>query len=235
MRKIAERLSIITLICCILSGCIIARVDIFGAGNSSIVFSKSREPTKKIALTFDDGPHPRYTERILDILDRYDIKATFFVIGVNIQNYPEPFAKVVAAGHEIGNHSFSHSVCGSREYTDIVAEMQKCDSLIFDITGKKPSLYRPPCGIYDVEVVSAAKKAGHSVVLWSVDTLDWKNTPPEEIKKNVLDSVKGGEIILMHDYTSGKNTTCEALELMIPELLSEGYEFVTVSELIKQS
>ena len=210
-------------------------MNIFGAGNSSIVFSKSREPTKKIALTFDDGPHPRYTERILGILEQYDIKATFFVIGVNIQNYPEPFAKVVAAGHEIGNHSFSHSVCGSRDYTEIVTEMQKCDSLIFDITGKKPSLYRPPCGIYDLEVENAAKSADHSIVLWSVDTLDWKNTPSEEIKVNVLENVKGGDIILMHDYTSGKNTTCKALELMIPELLAKGYEFVTVSELIKQS
>lgn len=235
MQRIAKRLQILTLIFCILFGCLFTRVNIFGAGNSSIVFSKSREPTKKIALTFDDGPHPRYTERILEILERYDIKATFFVIGVNIQNYPEPFAKIVAAGHEIGNHSFSHGVCGSRDYTEIVAEMQKCDSLVFDITGKKPNLYRPPCGIYDGEIVDAAKKAGHSIVLWSVDTLDWKNTPPKEIKENVLEKVKGGDIILMHDYTSGKNTTCDALELMIPELLASGYEFVTVSELIKQS
>ena len=90
-------------------------------------------------------------------------------------------------------------------------------------------------GIYDGEIVDAAKKAGHSIVLWSVDTLDWKNTPPKEIKENVLENVKGGDIILMHDYTSGRNTTCEALELMIPELLASGYEFVTVSELIKQS
>jgi peptidoglycan/xylan/chitin deacetylase (PgdA/CDA1 family) len=213
----------------------VARVKVFGEGNSSIVFSRSREPTKKIALTFDDGPHPRYTERILEILDRYDIKATFFVIGVNIQNYPEPFAKVVAAGHEIGNHSFSHGVCGIREYADIAEEMQKCDSLIYDITGKKPSLYRPPCGIYDLDVVNTAKKEGHSIILWSVDTLDWKNTPSEDIKRNVSQNVKGGDIILMHDYTSGRNTTCDALELMIPELLSAGYEFVTVSELIKQS
>ena len=121
----------IALICVMICLGVLGRESVtFAKGNSSIVFSKSREPTKKIALTFDDGPHPRYTERILEILERYDIKATFFVIGVNIQNYPEPFAKIVAAGHEIGNHSFSHGVCGSRDYTEIVAEMQKCDSLV---------------------------------------------------------------------------------------------------------
>ena len=235
MRKTCKRLRIFALVFCIIFGCVATRVDIFGAGNSDIVFLKSRKPTKKIALTFDDGPHPRYTERILDILERYDIKATFFVIGVNIQNYPEPFKKIVAAGHEIGNHSYSHSVCGAKENSDIIFDMQKCDALVKEITGSKPTLYRPPCGIYDAKIVNAAREEGYSVILWSVDTLDWKNTPPEEISGNVLESVKGGDIILMHDYTSGKNTTCEALELMIPRLLEKGYEFVTVSELIKQS
>ena len=210
-------------------------LKIFGAGNSSIVFYKSREPTKKIALTFDDGPHPRYTERILEILDRYDIKATFFAIGVNIQNYPEPLQKISAAGHEIGNHSYSHAVYDSDTNVDIRAEMQKCDSLIYEHTGQKPRLYRPPCGIYDESVMEAADEKGYSIVLWSVDTLDWKNTPPSDIANKVESSIDDGDIILMHDYTSGKNTTCDALELIIPMLLQKGYQFVTVSELIGRS
>lgn len=210
-------------------------MDIFGAGNSDIVFYKSRKPTKKIALTFDDGPHPRYTERILNILDKYNIKATFFVIGVNIQNYPEPLKKIAAAGHEIGNHSYSHAICKSGTASDVSLEMQKCDSLIEDITGKKTSLYRPPCGKYDDIVLWAAEERGYSIILWSVDTLDWKNTPPEKISDAVLREIDGGEIILMHDYTSGENTTCDALELMLPRLIEQGYEFVCVSELIGQS
>ena len=126
MQRIAKRLQTLTLIFCILFGCLFTRVNIFGAGNSSIVFSKSREPTKKIALTFDDGPHPRYTERILEILERYDIKATFFVIGVNIQNYPEPFAKIVAAGHEIGNHTYDHRSLYNMNDDEIKEQVRSC-------------------------------------------------------------------------------------------------------------
>lgn len=232
MKSLAKGLSLVTLACCIVFSCCVARIDIFGEGNSDIVFYKSRKPTKKIALTFDDGPHPRYTEKILEILERYNIKATFFVIGVNIRNYPEPLRKIAAAGHDIGNHSYSHTVDKNMSKSDILAEMQKCDSLIYDITGQKTKLYRPPCGFYGDEVVSAAKERGYTIVLWSVDTLDWKNTPPSEIVGNVIPNTNGGEIILMHDYTSGKNTTCEALELIIPMLLQKGYEFVKISELI---
>lgn len=232
MKNALKRSGALTLAICTLLFFFGARTDIYGAGNSDIVFYKSREPTKKIALTFDDGPHPRYTERILQILERYDVKATFFAIGVNIQNYPEPLRKIAAAGHEIGNHSYSHAVDKSMSESDILEEMQKCDSLIYDITGQKPSAYRPPCGIYGESLLSAAEKRGYSVILWSVDTLDWKNTPPKQIASGVLRDIDGGEIILMHDYTSGKNTTCEALELIIPMLLEKGYQFVKISELV---
>ena len=235
MKLQAKRGVLLTLAICIMFTLGATRLDIFGAGNSNIVFYKSRKPTKKIALSFDDGPHPRYTERILEILDQYSIKATFFAIGVNIQNYPEPLRKVAAAGHEIGNHSFSHSVCNPNKVYNLAEEMQKCDSLIFETTGQKPKLFRPPCGIYDDKIINAAEELGYSVVLWSVDTLDWKGTEPCEIANTVEREIDGGEIILMHDYTSGKNTTCAALELIIPQLLAKGYEFVKVSELLQES
>ena len=222
------------IICALLCLAILPILPICGEGVVK-VYGGQDNSQMKIALSFDDGPHPKTTDKILDVLAKYGIKATFFVVGENVEYYSAAAIRAVREGHEIGNHSFSHGVCGIREYADIAEEMQKCDSLIYDITGKKPSLYRPPCGIYDLEVVNTAKKEGHSIILWSVDTLDWKNTPPEDIKRNVWQNVKGGDIILMHDYTSGRNTTCDALELMIPELLSAGYEFVTVSELIKQS
>lgn len=213
----------------------LAEVKIFATGNSSIVFSKCRKPTKKIALTFDDGPHPKYTERILKILDKYNVKATFFVIGVNILNYPEPLKKIQAAGHEIGNHSFSHNNKKDLDSEDAIREMQKCEGLIYEMTKQKPKLFRPPRGSCNEYVKKAAVALGYSVVLWSVDTLDWKGTAACDIWQMVSDSTHGGDIILMHDYTSGQNTTCDALEIMIPRLLSQGFEFVTVSELIKQA
>ena len=211
-----------------------ANTEIFAVGNSSIVFSKSREPTKKIALTFDDGPHPRYTERILNILDKYHIKATFFVIGVNIQNYPAPLKKIYESGHEIGNHSFSHDNQNDLNSLNAVAEMKKCQDLIIKETGIAPRLFRPPRGACNSDVIDAAKTLGYSVVLWSIDTLDWKGTPSQIIASAVEKQAHGGDIILMHDYTSLKNTTCDALEIIIPRLLARGYKFVTVSELIEQ-
>ena len=226
--------ALIFLVCMMISaGAIFSESKVFAEGNSSIVFSKSREPTKKIALTFDDGPHPRYTERILKILDKYGVKATFFVIGVNIQNYPEPLKLIRAAGHEIANHSYSHDNSNDLSAENAIGEMKSCEELIYSTVGIRPKLFRPPRGANNADVENAAREMGYSVVLWSVDTLDWKNTPPKDILDTVGRSVHGGDIILMHDYTSGKNTTCDALSLIIPRLLEEGYEFVTVSELIQ--
>lgn len=233
MRNAKRLLTIVALCVCMCA--VGGRIDISGAGNSSIVFSKSREPTKKIALTFDDGPHPKRTERILNILEKYNIKATFFVIGVNIQNYPEPLKKIYAAGHEIGNHSFSHNNEKALNGSNALEEMQKCEDLIYECVGIRPKLFRPPRGACNTYVIDAAKKLNYSIALWSIDTLDWRNTPSKQISENVIKNLRGGDIILMHDYTSGKNTTCDALEYIIPVLLSQGYEFVTVSELIELS
>lgn len=207
--------------------------SVSASGDSSIVFSKSREATKKIALTFDDGPHPRYTERILGILEKYNVKATFFVIGVNIQNYPEPLKKIYEAGHEVGNHTFLHDNGRDLNSENARLEMEKCDNLIYESIGIRPKLFRPPRGACNDDVVDAAQSLGYSIVLWSVDTLDWKGTSSECIAQTVNSRLRGGDIILMHDYTSRKNTTCDALEIIIPQLLSKGYEFVTVSELIE--
>ena len=233
MRAKLKRLLIILVCVASCTGFLCRESRVFATGNSSIVFWKSREPTKKIALTFDDGPHPRYTERILNILEEYGVKATFFVIGVNIQNYPEPLKLISAAGHEIANHSFSHDNSNDLDSSTAISEMKRCEEIIYKTVGVKPTLFRPPRGANNADVESAARQMGYSVVLWSVDTLDWRNTPSDDIVKKVTECVHGGDIILMHDYTSGKNTTCDALSIMIPRLLEAGYEFVTVSELIQ--
>lgn len=206
-------------------------IKVLAAGNSDIIFSKSPKPTKKIALTFDDGPHPYYTEEILNILNEYNVKATFFVIGINIQNYPGPLKKIYENGHEIGNHSFSHK---DLSMGNTLQELKSCEEMIFRTVGIRPRLFRPPRGYCNETIDVAARELEYTQVLWSIDTLDWKHTPPKEISEKVLSRIQGGDIILMHDYTSGKNTTIDALKIILPELLSQGYEFVTVSQLIKQ-
>ena len=200
---------------------------------ASSVFSKGPTTEKKIALTFDDGPHPRYTKKILNILEKYNIKATFFVIGVNIENYPEDLKRISEAGHEIGNHSYDHhSTLGLGE-EQLTKEIELCEKLIYDSVGTKPTLFRPPQGKFNTRLTDITTKKGYSVILWSIDTRDWEHASPNNIAKEVTKNISGGDIILMHDYISGKNTTCDALELIIPMLQEKGYQFVTVSELLK--
>ncbi len=198
------------------------------------VFSKGSAAEKKIALTFDDGPHPRYTKKILSILEKYNIKATFFVIGVNIQNYPQELKKIYESGHEIGNHSYDHHSTLGLNKEELCKEIETCEELIYNSIGTKPTLFRPPQGKFDEMLTQITAKKGYSVILWSIDTRDWEHASPSNIAETVIKNISGGDIILMHDYVSGKNTTCDALEIIIPALQEKGYEFVTVSELLKR-
>lgn len=198
------------------------------------VYCKSTETVKKVALTFDDGPHPRYTEKILDILSEYGVKATFFIIGKNAENYPEAMKKIAETDCEIGNHTYSHARLDRLNRKDAENEIKKCEDIIYSVTGKRPSVLRPPHGFVSENFSDIASSMQYNVVLWSIDTLDWSLTPSDTIYTNVMKDLKGGDIILMHDYVSGGNTTCDALRKIIPRLLSEGYEFVTISELISE-
>ncbi|MBQ8368545.1 MAG: polysaccharide deacetylase family protein [Clostridia bacterium] len=187
---------------------------------------------KQIALTFDDGPHPQQTPEILAILEEYGIRATFFVIGQNAQWYGDCLAMVYEAGHEIGNHSFSHANLTKTGYDGVCQEIEETEHLIGDRVPCRTSLLRPPEGMIGEDVFRAAAERDYTVVCWSVDTRDWAHTPPESIAQNVLSTVEGGDIILFHDYIGGDTPTPTALRMIIPKLLEQGYEFVTVSELI---
>ena len=196
------------------------------------VYCRSSRETKQIALTFDDGPHPRYTEEILNILSEYNVKATFFIIGVNAENYPDDLKKIYESGCEIGNHTYSHARLDNISPEHIKSEIDKCENVIYTVTGKHTSVLRPPHGFVSENFAKVTSTMGYDVVLWSIDTRDWSLTPSNTIYTTVMKNLKGGDIILMHDYVSGGNTTCDALRKIIPELLSQGYEFVTISELI---
>ena len=204
------------------------------ANETRRVYSKNREKIGQVALTFDDGPHPRYTQAILEILKEYHITATFFVIGVNATLYPEALLAISEAGCEIGNHTFTHENLRNASCENISAEISKCESAICDRVNNTSRLFRPPQGACSKMLEDTVSSKGYDIILWSIDTEDWAHTPAEKIASNVLSSLNDGDIILMHDYVAGDSPTCRALEIFIPELISRGYEFVTVSELIEQ-
>ena len=201
-------------------------------GNRAVYSSNSKEK-KKIALTFDDGPHPKNTPKIISILEENDVKATFFVIGVNAKNYPEALKLVSEKGHEIGNHTYSHGIIRGKSLKSIAREVIEAEEEIKGLTGVSTNLLRPPCGLYDDTTVSFAQENGYKIVLWNIDTLDWEHSSVSDIISTVTGGVKGGDIILFHDYISGENNTFEALKQIIPILKNKGYEFVTVSELLQ--
>ncbi len=197
-----------------------------------VIFSGTTACGKKIALTFDDGPHPYKTTEILDILDKYGVKATFFIIGENAEYYPEIVAEEAARGHELANHSYSHAKLSTLTEAGIRAEIERADTAIKNAAGITPALFRPPEGAYSENVVKTARELGKNTILWTVDTLDWAKAPASAIVENVKKSVTSGSIILFHDYTIKDTHTAEALEIIIPYLQAQGYEFVTVSSLV---
>lgn len=211
----------------------LANVPTFSFYNDENIFYCHKNNSQKIALTFDDGPHPRYTRKILDILKKYDVKATFFVIGQNVECYPGIVEQIIAEGHEIGNHTYRHK--HTKILTDEIFEedVSMCDSFIYEKCDYELKLFRPPEGYVDEKVKKTAKDLGYSIILWNIDTKDWAHATPYQIEKNVINNISAGDIILMHDYVSGSNSTLEALERIIPKLLDENYKFVKVSELIK--
>ena len=198
------------------------------------VYSSGEKEDKKIAITFDDGPHPRITPEILKILDKYGVKATFFVIGINAKNYPEALSMVINSGHEIGNHTYSHQVLKNKSKEEIIKEIIETEKEISKSNEFSTTLIRPPCGFYDESLTSLAQENDYKIVLWSIDTHDWAHASVENIVSVITKNVKGGDIILFHDYISGENNTPEALKIIIPRLTKMGYEFVTVSELLQK-
>lgn len=205
-----------------------ARID----GSAARVYhSNPSNGDKRIAFTFDDGPHPSQTKRILDILDAYGVKATFFMIGVNVENYPEAAKEVLRRGHEVGNHTYSHSHLNRLGEVRLSEELEKCEDVLADLCEYRPHLFRPPEGYISDGVLECAEQGDYSLILWSVDTRDWEVKNASRIVETVTSKIKGGDIILMHDYVY-QSKTPEALEILLPKLLALGYQPVTVGELL---
>lgn len=183
---------------------------------------------KYVALTFDDGPDPHVTPRILNVLKEHDVQATFFMLGSQAEKYPAVAKSVAEAGHEIGNHTDHHkdlTKIGREQMTqEVLASRQK----IMDATEEIPIILRPPYGAINRDVETVADDNGTSLVLWSVDSLDWKNKNAAAITSVVQKEIAPGAIILLHDVHS---TTADALPTLLTTLEKEGYRFLTVSQL----
>ena len=186
----------------------------------------------KIALTFDDGPHPRYTEEILDILAMYDVKATFFQVGQNVVDNPTIAKRVREEGHEIGNHTYSHPKLSTLAELALARELEQTADTLQAITGTTPHLFRPPEGVISKQILSLAAQMEYQPVLWSVDTRDWAHTPTDQIVRHVLTTVQDGDIILFHDYVVGESPTPAAIRQLLPILLARGFQPVTITELL---
>ena len=197
---------------------------------------KNTETSQKIvALTFDDGPHEAYTQTILSILEKYRIPATFFIIGENAQRYPDRVRQIHQAGHELGNHTYSHASVNTLSAQKLEEELEKTSQLIQELTGQRPAVFRPPFGAYNDRCIEQICQLGYRPVLWSQDSRDWQLPPAQRIADSMLANLSQGDILLFHDYNRRHSPTPQALEILIPKLLEEGYRFVTVSQLFAQT
>jgi chitin deacetylase len=189
---------------------------------------------KPIALTFDDGPWPTTTSQVLDILKKNNVKATFFMVGQQVEKYPQLVKRVVSEGHAVGNHTWNHQYHFFNE-ADAARELDHTSKLIYKTTGVKTSLFRPPGGILTNGLVSYAHAKKYGIIMWSVDSIDWRyyRSGTQGLIENVLKEVKPGGIVLMHDGGGDRETTVKALPSIISKLKQRGYKLVTVPELLE--
>ncbi|PZD96444.1 polysaccharide deacetylase family protein [Paenibacillus sambharensis] len=219
-----------------------AGTEVPAAGGPSIPAAPSEQRAKqqpvdnnkRMALTFDDGPDAKYTTQVLDVLKEYNIKATFFVVGQQVERYPEVLRRIRDEGHEIGNHSFGHANLRKLSKKGVEREINRGDEAIQGVLGEKPALFRAPYGITPDTLTDVLKKKGKELVGWTIDTRDWAGTPEDEILGTVVDRVQPGGIVLMHSF-GGKNSnldnTIAALPAVIEAVQELGYSWTTVSGL----
>lgn len=189
---------------------------------------------KLVALTFDDGPHKKYTQEILDILQKYNAKATFFVMGGNAKLYPDLIKKEYAAGHEVANHSFTHPNIAHMSDTAIQKELMKCSDTINKIIHVYPIVFRPPFGATSKHANEVINNMGFKVITWSymINDYDVSKMTSDIISSSVIKNTRPGAIIVMHDGNGNREKTVTALAIILKNLSDKGYKFVTVAELL---
>jgi len=202
---------------------------------SGTVFRSGSSQSNKIALTFDDGPTEVTCDQVLDILRQYNVRGTFFLLGENISKYPDVVARIAREGHVVAGHSWSHVQLEKASQKRIRYEILGTQNAIYQITGKRPALVRPPYGSINRQGLEYLKNNGYTMVNWSVDSLDWKYPfDPDNVLINTMKDLRGGSIILFHTLP-GKERS-KIIDSVLPELIrslqAQGYQFVTVDQLL---
>lgn len=185
---------------------------------------------KQVALTFDDGPHPAYTPQILRILKQYHAKATFFVVGEQAERNPELVKAEIAAGDNVGNHTYDHVSLVKIPDDYVGTEIKACGEVLKQITGRAPHLFRPPGGVYNEQVEQQAQSLGYTTVLWTNDPGDYASPGEDVILQRTFSKINNGSIILLHD---GIQQTIDVLPTILQYLKDHGYQTVTVDEMLR--
>ncbi|PSJ30344.1 polysaccharide deacetylase [Streptosporangium nondiastaticum] len=197
-------------------------------------FSHGDRERREVALTFDDGPLPPYTGRILDVLERYGVPATFFCVGINAGGFAEDLARMREHGHAIGNHTWSHPFLPELSRPQLAEQIDRTAEAIAEASGGgRPRLFRPPYGSRTPEVMGWLKESGTTTVLWDVAPDDWALRQADAIARDVLADVRPGSVILLHDGGGDRSPTVDSLPLIIEGLLERGFDFVRVDDMIE--
>lgn len=201
-------------------------------------FTSLPRGSKKIALTFDDGPNDPYTMQLLEVLAKHGAQATFFLMGKYVAQRPEIAREVVKAGHTVGNHTFTHPLLIFKSAAEIKAQLQDCESALQNAVGEHSNLFRPPFGGRRPAVLHIARDLGLDPVMWSVTGYDWDAPSAESIEKKITKRIRGGDVILLHDgghlaFGADRSRTVTATDRIVARYKAEGYEFVTIPQMMK--
>jgi peptidoglycan/xylan/chitin deacetylase (PgdA/CDA1 family) len=202
-------------------------------------FTGVQRGSKKMALTFDDGPNDPYTLHLLEVLAKHDIRATFFLIGRFVHQSPEIAREVAKAGHVIGNHTFTHPLLILKPESEIRNQLASCKAALTDAVGPHSDLFRPPFGGRRPAVLRIARELGLQPIMWSVTGYDWNAKSGQEIERKVGNQIRGGDVILLHDgghkaMGTDRSATIAAAESIIIRYKNDGYRFVTIPEMMSE-
>jgi peptidoglycan/xylan/chitin deacetylase (PgdA/CDA1 family) len=194
--------------------------------------------SRQMALTYDDGPNDAQTLRLLEVLAKRGAHATFFLIGRYVKERPDMVREIVQAGHAVGNHTFTHPLLTFQNKTKIRRELEQCRSALEDATGQTSNLFRPPFGGRRPAVLRIARELGFETIMWNVTGYDWDAPPAAEIENKVIRQIRGGDVILLHDgghkqIGADRSQTVIATDRLIARYANEGYEFLTIPQIMQ--
>ena len=201
-------------------------------------FTSLARGTKQLALTYDDGPNDPHTMRLLEVLARHNVGATFFLIGRYVQQRPDIVREIVKAGHVIGNHTFTHPFLTFKIAAEVRKELTDCRAAIQDVIGESSNIFRPPFGGRRPAVLRIARELGLEPIMWNVTGYDWNAPPAVVIENKVSSQIRGGDVVLLHDgghkqMGADRSQTVLATDHLITRYKSEGYDFLTIQQMLE--